>query len=126
MSKMNAPKMEVVRFKEADVIVASGAKTLTLENFGNGVLGDGSLNFGNYTHTSTDVMQWNNTNLKNHMYDYFGYDFHANKNNNFFNGTHGFGAIASDVYNNSDTSPASLNGTWEWDSSLEVFKKPKQ
>jgi len=123
MSKMNAPKMEVVRFKEADVIVASGAKTLTLENFGNGVLGDGSLNFGNYTHTSNDVRYWNNTDLKDHMYDYFGYDFNADRDSKFFNGTHGFKAIASDAYGNSDTSSNSLNGTWEWDSSEKVFTK---
>ena len=123
MSKWSSPEMNVVRFNEKDVIVASGvAKTITLQNFGNGVAGDGLLHFGNYTHTSNDVQMWNRTNLKDNMKEYFGYDFDANKYGNYFDGR-GFGAIASDVVDNRDTSPANLNGTWEWDSSTSTFTK---
>ena len=49
MSKMMAPSMEVVRFKEADVIVASGAgydnRSMNLSGFGDGVLNTGYIRF---------------------------------------------------------------------------------
>ena len=38
--KMETPKMDVVRFQEADVIVASGDDTLALTKFNNGEAGD--------------------------------------------------------------------------------------
>jgi len=60
MSKMNAPKMEVVRFKEADVIVASGATrtlqkndTLNFTGFGK----DGNTN-NNYVSLNSGTGIW--------------------------------------------------------------------
>lgn len=47
MSKMNAPKMEVVRFKEADVIVASGVPTtMSATGWNDGVKTNLILNYG--------------------------------------------------------------------------------
>lgn len=63
MSKMNAPKMEVVRFKEADVIVASGAKTMSWTGFGDGNASNNKITFGNGTEfefggsAAADVLQ---------------------------------------------------------------------
>lgn len=46
MSKMRVPKMDVVRFKENDVIVASGAiPSLTLSGFANITKNDGKMTY---------------------------------------------------------------------------------
>lgn len=50
MSKMIRPEMSVVRFKEADVIVASGGssapQSMSASGWANGVEGDFTLNYG--------------------------------------------------------------------------------
>ena len=53
MSKMVTPEMSVIRFKEADVIVASGAvpKTMTMATFGNTFAGDGTVTYNGTTYT---------------------------------------------------------------------------
>ena len=44
MRKMKMPEMDVVRFNESDVIVASGdPKTFALINMGNGIAGDSRI-----------------------------------------------------------------------------------
>ena len=50
--------MEMVRFNEADVIVASGYdQKMTTEGFGNGTNGDGTFIFGNgIRYTTSDIM----------------------------------------------------------------------
>ena len=52
--KMEMPKMDVVRFQEADVIVASGdhRKMATIAGWGNGVDNDATLTFTNGQVTS--------------------------------------------------------------------------
>ena len=55
MSKMRVPKMDVVRFKENDVIVASGAiPSLTLFNFANTIKNDGKMTYKGTSYNSTN------------------------------------------------------------------------
>jgi len=53
MSKMIRPEMSVVRFNEADVIVASGL-TMTWTKFGDGVAQNGVVNFNGTDYTISD------------------------------------------------------------------------
>lgn len=54
MSKMRVPEMDVVRFKESDVIVASGLEAstikLTLSGFADSVEGNGRITYKNTTY----------------------------------------------------------------------------
>ena len=54
MSKMIRPEMSVVRFKEADVIVASGL-TMTWSNFGDGTAKNGVVTFNGKDYTISDT-----------------------------------------------------------------------
>jgi hypothetical protein len=54
MSKMIRPEMSVVRFKEADVIVASGL-TMTWSNFGDGTAKNGVVTFNGTDYTISDT-----------------------------------------------------------------------
>lgn len=52
MSKMRTPEMSVVRFKEADVIVASG--TVGLSNFNDGNASNNTFSFNGQSYNFTD------------------------------------------------------------------------
>lgn len=55
MSKMRVPKMDVVRFKENDVIVASGAiPSLTLFGFANIIEKDGLMTYKGTSYNSSN------------------------------------------------------------------------
>ena len=56
MSRLRTPEVEVIHFNEADVIVASGV--LTLGNFGNGITGDATGTYKNYTYDSSKGYQF--------------------------------------------------------------------
>ena len=60
MKKMNAPKMETVRFEENDVIVASGAGndkySMFVSKFGNGTTGDGSIKYNGTTYSGDNLL----------------------------------------------------------------------
>lgn len=60
MSTMKRPEMEVVRFKEADIIVASG-NIARLSGFGNGGTDNGSVSFGgkNYFYQDRESLYQN-------------------------------------------------------------------
>ena len=53
MNKMRTPKMDVIRFKENDVIVASGtaANTMTWSNFGDGIAQNGIVSYNGQSFT---------------------------------------------------------------------------
>lgn len=57
MSKMTRPTMEVIRFKESDIVVASGAG-FSNSKFGNGVAGDGVVTYNGtpYAMSSYDAV----------------------------------------------------------------------
>ena len=71
MSKMRVPEMDVVRFKESDVIVASGAKTMTISNFGDRINLNGRFTFGSFSYTNRDVHN-NFESFKSDFNSYFG------------------------------------------------------
>ena len=51
MSKMRMPEMDVVRFQESDVIVASGMpQKITFTNFNDGAAGNGTVSYGGKTY----------------------------------------------------------------------------
>ena len=57
MSRMATPTMDVVRFKEADVLCASGIvhqKNAFLSGWGNGIDNDATLTFSNGTDSTYD------------------------------------------------------------------------
>ena len=55
MSKMKMPEMDVVRFNESDVIVASGdPKTFSLIKVGNGISGDSRIIYMGQEYTDSD------------------------------------------------------------------------
>ena len=57
MTKMSTPKMNVIRFNESDVIVASGVvgKTLSISGIGDGQSGNAFLNIGGTPYNSSQV-----------------------------------------------------------------------
>ena len=61
MSKMRKPEMDVIRFKEADVIVASGATANTLKwsGFGDGITGNGVVEYGGRSYTMDSESSYN-------------------------------------------------------------------
>ena len=61
MSKMVRPEMSVVRFKEADVIVASGAVTaMQWANFGDNVKANGVITYKGSDYTIDSIANVNN------------------------------------------------------------------
>ena len=61
MSKMVRPEMSVVRFKEADVIVASGAVTaMQWTGFGDGVKANGVITYKGTGYTIDSIANVNN------------------------------------------------------------------
>ena len=59
MSKMSAPRMDVIRFNESDVIVASvvaAGKTLSVRGVGDGHNGTAFLNIGGINYSSRQVI----------------------------------------------------------------------
>ena len=57
MSKMRTPEMEVVRFKEADVIVASGYSSMSVSGFQNKTPNDASFNVSGVASYTNDGTQ---------------------------------------------------------------------
>lgn len=55
MSKLSTPEVKVIRFNEADVIVASGGKTMYVENLGDFNPSNGIFTFGNYSYTHGQI-----------------------------------------------------------------------
>ena len=109
MSRMSAPTMEVVRFKEADVIVASGGYNRTsmqLKGFGTGTQGNGWLRFN-----STEYSAANN-------YSGFHNDFQERITDNYdYSGTqflnNGVYRTIGDLINNENTNESVLAFSWD-------------
>jgi len=56
MSKMRVPKMDVVRFKESDVIVASGGlpNFIKVAGFNDNISGNGTIEYNGVTYDKTN------------------------------------------------------------------------
>lgn len=123
MSRMMAPKMDVIRFKEADVIVASGAKAtgVSISGFADGTAGNGSVTLGSNTYSSGDFKnKWSST-IQPDLYNNFGFNFDGTTN--YFGGSYSFSTIASETADKNRNKFGELNGDWEWNASDSMFYK---
>ena len=103
MKTMRAPKMDVVRFTESDVIVASGNEIVNLSNLGDGkyanntVSGDGfnltfdGIQHGSYAHIINTGSTFNNGSSAKTLWD-----------------------LIIETDNDGDNSNSNFNGTYEW------------
>jgi len=109
--------MDVVRFKESDVIVASGAKTMTISNFGDGNNSNGRFTFGSFSYTHNDVYN-NFESFKSGFNSYFGANI-QDGNQIFIDPGYGFSpALSLLIMIEAKNDPATnsiFNGTYSWD-----------
>ena len=74
MAKMKMPKMDVIRFNESDVIVASGdqpvRRSITIAGMDDTTKGNGTYDFGTYHYTTATSY----TTIENAIHEYFGTD----------------------------------------------------
>lgn len=84
MTKMSAPKMDVIRFGESDVIVASNriGKTLTVSGSGNDILFDATFTIGDGDPWSSSQV-YNNNDFANAVNAYLGDNYFASNNDIF-------------------------------------------
>ena len=113
MRKMRTPEMDVVRFKEVDVLAAS---SLTLSGFVNNNTNDGKMSFGSSTYSSS---QFGSDDFQSAVDKAFG----AGKKSNYK-------LITSHDYNTYTASyktydgmgiPYGEDGVYKYDSSKEAF-----
>ena len=74
MSRMRVPEMDVIRFNESDVIVASGLNlTLTVSNVSNGIPYDDTLtlNGGEYSVQYDHHPASNDNNMISYLYNHY-------------------------------------------------------
>ena len=117
MTRMSAPGMEVVRFKEADVIVASGA-TMTLSGFADTTAKNGVIS------TSTGFTYMNDGSMtRNALYSELSAIFGVTVDG--YTGMNRPGSTDSNIATvlNADDSGSTknYNGTYTWDNSANAF-----
>ncbi|MBE6867657.1 MAG: hypothetical protein E7494_02730 [Ruminococcus albus] len=110
MSTMKRPEMEVVRFKEADIIVASG---VTLSGFYNGVNNDANAYYNGNDYNKA----------KNNIDDF--YSLLPNNSKTIFDNSNGqFDTIDKMFgYDEGDAYSEGWNGTYKWDKDSGQFIK---
>lgn len=111
MSKMRVPKMEVVRFKESDVIVASGAlASLTLLGFANTRKNDGTMTYKGMIYDGDNYSDLISVLTGDGYSDYIGENYQS---------VSGLFIMDSKGKSNGITS----DGTYIWNSGEETFLK---
>ena len=129
MKKMSEPKMDVVRFNESDVIVASGGvsgvKTLTVSGIGNGVDNDALFALGGNGGTwSSEQIEFRDSSYVKSINSYLGVD--ASNRRICLNvplATGGYGSyplrnLAGDEYSSHDNNyRVDFNGDYTWNGS---------
>ena len=124
MSKMRTPKMDVVRFKEQDVIVASGGNSLTISNVADANIGDISIKFNGKTYgqngISLDLLDSALTSA-GFTQGYFTHIFIEN------GGAKEIYGLIDEELNPMDPAESKWNGTYKYDPEFEFgmggFKK---
>lgn len=117
MSKMVAPEMDVVRFRESDVIVASSqyvGKQMTISDLGNGSPKDGTF----YNSWRSGDITGNPEGYVGAMNGYLGTNY--SNVSDFKVGDTDIWTLAVRDVNESQESPsgdAGYNGTWTWNGS---------
>ncbi|WP_294480844.1 hypothetical protein [uncultured Ruminococcus sp.] len=105
MSTMKRPEMEVVRFKEADIIVASG-NIATLSGFNDNVYHNAQIQYGNNTYDRTNYT-----------------DFpHPKGNFTIFQYEAGEADVLDHMFGSEDTG-TDYDGTYKWDKNIGRFIK---
>lgn len=135
MSKMTAPKMDVIRFNESDVIVASiGGKTITIDGLGNKIANDATFIIGDGDPWTSRQVNSNSA-FTTALNEYLGGNYFSN-NDEIIVGFYEDGSFlgnrityyaSHDMVN--DTSgyvSRNLNGILEWNSSTNRFLRRQQ
>lgn len=122
MGKMKMPTVDVVRFTESDVIVASGG-IMNVSNLGNGEeatdAGDGVWKFGTLTYTSSDI-HGNPGYFVSQFNSYFGTKIASTADIRFAGrtGTDLYTLVEDDMEDIGQSSGDSgYNGSWRWNGS---------
>ncbi len=110
MSTMKRPEMDVVRFKEADIIVASG---VTLSGFYNGVNKDANANYNGNDYNKA----------KNNIDDF--YNLLPKNSKTIFDNSNGYFDTIDKMfgYDDADEYSEGWNGTYKWNKDLGKFIK---
>ena len=117
--------MDVVRFNESDVIVASGVRTLSVIGVGDNERFTASLSIGGGNFSSTEVRD-GSTDFRNTYNSYMSGITTYNPNSTYLNGTtytenvllrNAFEADARD-WGSADTKYEWANGNYEWNGSV--------
>ena len=135
MSKMSAPQMDVIRFNERDVIVASngGRRTLTISGTGNGVDEDALFILGGKGGSwGSEQVALSNPLFLMSINSYLGTDFEsssninaATPNNNGIFVPKDLGTLAARDYAGGSDSALDLNYnvSYTWNSSTSQFER---
>ena len=115
MSKMTKPTVDVVRFHESDVIVASGIMRVT--DLGNGGLGDGRFAFGPTASYTTSDIAGNTPYFLSEFNKYFKTNFNSTEDIS----VDGY-SISTLVSDDMDSEREGLytyhNGTYRWNGTM--------
>ena len=114
MSKMTMPTIDVVRFEESDVIVASAAASryypMTLTGFGDGETGNEIVGYNGHEYKNNDSLKYA---VGEGFDDNTGFDYGA--------GRVTWMDMRSMDYGNNPTIDTRVDGTYEWDSTRNLF-----
>ena len=114
MSKMRVPKMDVVRFKESDVIVASGGlpNFIKVTGFNDNISGNGTVEYNGVIYNKS-----NYTDLIDFLADQTDYDSYVKYQD--------MSQTINKLFRKSDGTNAGgyVDGTYVWDASANAFKQ---
>lgn len=123
MRKMNYPNMEIVRFNEADVIVASGLPTLKVEGANNVTPGDLVMQCGDYQFINKGVSTPDS--FYKDLQNYFGESVGAGTY--LINSDNAAKPTLSDVVGRDNVEQStvwhSIDGTYYWNAEKGYFEK---
>lgn len=115
MSMMRTPEMDVIRFKEADVIVASGGatKSISFSNFNDDIANNSTISFNgkSYLISTLGMDMGGMDTFREDFNAYFGTNY-TNQEMNYvtFNGV----TLASIYVNNEKGDKVAYNGTFTY------------
>ena len=125
MSKMRVPKVNVVRFNESDVIVASGGiRTVTVAGIGDGVSRNATITMNGISYGRSAVVPGTGTTFSSAVNSYVSSDFASNdevlfktasKPTNNWNAT--FFLDSAEEMSFVQKDPDSYNGVYVWNGS---------
>ena len=125
MSKMKAPKMDVVRFNESDVIVASSG--ITISKYADATANNGVIKFGEfgeYTYTSQQATTYPTSNEFYHnLWDEFGMNPGTMPNVEYGEASYSIDSLTSQEYRYGNQNVSLPDGFYSWDGVGRFIKK---